>query len=318
MIDPTCMEIRREHFPATIAFHAPGFKRYQTSEFQPTAGPEFVSISLTGTNCALQCDHCRTLMLRGMLDLPKHGGSLFGLCQDLASKGVRGVLVSGGSDLKGRVPLLLHIPDLVRARRELGLSISVHPGLPDDETCAALAEVGCEAVMVDIIGETETIRSVYHLDATPQTYTEVLARLEKYALPAVPHVVVGLHYGKLVGEWKALEMIASHPCKMLVIVALNPLESTPAGSAVLADVAEIGAFFEFARKSFPDTSILLGCARPPALKADLEKLAIQAGFNGIAYPSEGTVAYAIANGLVPEFNHSCCGVSLRVSLSPLG
>ena len=32
-------------------------------------------------------------------------------------------------------------------------------------------------------------------------------------------------------------------------------------------------------------------------------------FNGIAYPADGIVAYAQAQGLEPEFINACCGVS---------
>jgi uncharacterized radical SAM superfamily protein len=35
--------------------------------------------------------------------------------------------------------------------------IRVHPGLPDEETCDALADVCVDGVMLDIIGDQETI-----------------------------------------------------------------------------------------------------------------------------------------------------------------
>ena len=64
------------------------------------------------------------------------------------------------SHSQGRVPLLKHIPDLIRVQRELGLAIRVHPGLPDEETCAGLAEVGIDGAMVDIIGHRDTISAM--------------------------------------------------------------------------------------------------------------------------------------------------------------
>lgn len=153
-----------------IHFHAPGLRRYETSEYRPDETTRFVAISVTGTACALACDHCQMKVLQGMLPLPRREGGLFDLCAELAARGARGVLVSGGCDRHGRVPLRPHLADLKRVRRELGLVVRVHTGLLDEETAAGLAEVGVDGAMIDVIGADETIREVYHLDATVADY----------------------------------------------------------------------------------------------------------------------------------------------------
>lgn len=309
-IDPACFEVRRASFPDQITFHAPGLRRYKTSEYSQHDGAEFVSISVTGTACALSCDHCRMQVLKGMADLRRFDGSLFDLCVTLAKRGARGVLISGGSDRQGRVPLLKHIPDLIRVRRELGLAIRVHPGLPDDETSAGLAEADIDGAMVDIIGHRDTIGDVYHLDATPEDYEAALARLEAYGVPTVPHIILGLHFGRMLGEWQALAMIARHPPKLLVLVILMPLSGTPMAVATPPSLAEIGGFFATARQTLPRTPVMLGCARPLGpMKREIDRLAIDAGLNGIAYPAEGIVAYARQRGLEPTFVNACCGVT---------
>jgi uncharacterized radical SAM superfamily protein len=309
-IDPVCLDIRRAAFPNRVIFHAPGLRRYKTSEYAAHDTAEFVSISVTGTACALSCEHCKMHVLRGMTDLRRFDDSLFELCARLADRGARGVLISGGSDRQGRVPLLPHIPDLIRVRRELGLAIRVHPGLPDEETCAGLAEVGIDGAMIDIIGHQDTIRQVYHLDSTPKDYEAILARLARHEVPTIPHIILGLHFGQMLGEWRALEMIARHPPKVLVLVILMPLTGTPMAASQPPSLAEIGGFFETSRKTLPSTPIMLGCARPMGLmKLEIDRLAIDAGFNGIAYPAEGIVDYAHRHGLEPHFINACCGVS---------
>ncbi|MFQ5612913.1 MAG: radical SAM protein [Anaerolineae bacterium] len=309
-VDPACLDLRRANFPDQIAFHLPGLRRYKTSEYGQHDATEFVSISLTGTACALNCEHCRMAVLKGMADLTGYSGSLFDLCAELAGRGARGVLISGGSDARGRVPLLKHIPDLVRVRRELGLAVRVHPGLPDTETCAALGGVGLDGAMIDIIGHEETIRQVYHLDATPEDYEAVLERLARHGVPLVPHIILGLHFGRMLGEWQALEMIARHPPKALVLVVLMPLSGTPMAGVQPPSLAEIGGFFETARKALPATPVMLGCARPlGSLKQEIDRLAVDAGLNGIAYPADGIVAYARRQGLEPRFINACCGVT---------
>lgn len=308
-LDPACLDIRRANFPNQLAFHAPGLRRYKTSEYTTHKAGEFASISLTGTACALNCEHCKMGVLRGMADLTAFSGSLFELCATLAEGGARGVLISGGSDARGRVPLLKHMPDLIRIRRELGLAVRVHPGLPDEETCAGLAGADIDGAMVDIIGHQDTIREVYHLDATPEDYEDVLERLQRHGIPLIPHIILGLHFGRMLGEWQALEMIARHPPKLLVLVILMPLSGTPMAVVAPPSLDEIGHFFETARQAMPATPLMLGCARPLGLmKKEIDRLAVDAGMNGIAYPAEGIVAYARQRGLEPTFINACCGV----------
>ncbi|MBI2554320.1 MAG: radical SAM protein [Candidatus Rokubacteria bacterium] len=291
-----------------IHFYAPGLKRYRTSEYAGQDPGRFVSVSVTGTSCALQCDHCQSRVLEGMI--PTNGKGLFELAGELAARGARGLLVSGGCDKRGRVPLLRHVPDLRRIRSELGLTIRVHPGLPDEETAAALGEVDLDGAMLDIIGAAETIREVYHLEAGVEEYEAVLARLARHGVPLVPHIILGLHYGRLLGEWRALEMIARHRPKFLVLVILMPLYGTAMAGATPPSAGEIGGFFDHARAALPNTPIMLGCARPIGpTKAEIDRRAVDAGLNGIAYPAEGIVAYAESRGLTPRFHDACCGVN---------
>ena len=309
-VDEECQRIRRAHFPDRMRFHAPGLKRYETSEYSCQDAAEFVSISLTGTACALSCEHCKMAVLRGMDDLAAFDGSLFELCARLAQRGARGVLVSGGSDAQGRVPLLPHMDDLARVREELGLVVRVHPGLPDEETCAGLGRLGVDGAMIDLIGHEDTIRDVYHLDATPDDYELALERLERHGVPTVPHIILGLHFGRMLGEERALEMVARHPPRLLVLVVLMPLGGTPMAGATPPPLSDIAAFFERARKTLPSTPVMLGCARPLGeLKVEIDRLAVDAGLNGIAYPAEGIVAYAAERGFAPSFVNACCGVS---------
>lgn len=308
-IDPACLEMRRAHFPDRIVFHAPGLRRYKTSEYGGQDATEFVAVSVTGTSCALSCEHCKMNVLEGMSDLRRFRGSLFDLCARLAAKGARGVLISGGSDARGRVPLLGHVSDLIRVRRELGLTVRVHPGLPDEQTCARLAEADIDGAMVDIIGHRDTIREVYHMDATPEDYEDVLACLANYQVPTIPHIILGLHFGRMLGEWRALEMISHHPPKLLVLAILMPLTGTPMAATEPPTVEAIGRFFETARKALRRTPIMLGCARPLGeKKMAIDRMAVDAGLNGIAYPAEGIVDYARRRRLEPRFINACCGV----------
>lgn len=310
-VSPLCLELRHQNFPERdITFYAPGLKRYKTKDYACHNHKEFVSVSVTGDSCALNCEHCQTKMLKSMLSLTAYKGDLWAMGKQLAGQGAKGMLISGGSDKNGRVPLLKHIPDMIRLRRELNMTLRVHPGIPDEKTCAALGEVDLDGVMLDIIGDQETINEVYHLDVTPAAYDAVLERLERHGVPTIPHIILGHYFGKMNGERKALEMIRKYRPKILVLVVMTPLSGTPMIGVKLPSLKEIGRFFEESRLTMPETPVILGCARPMGpIKAEIDKLAIAAGLNGIAYPAEGMVEFAAALDLQPEFINACCGVS---------
>lgn len=292
--------------PPVIHFYGPGLKRHRTTEWAPDPG-RFVSVSVTGAACALACDHCDARVLVGMRALGAR--SLWAVCAEAAARGARGVLVSGGCDRQGRVPLLRHGADLVRVRRELGLVLRVHPGLADEATAAALGQADLDGAMLDVIGAEETVRDVYHLDVPVAEYERAMARLERHGVPLVPHIVLGLHHGRFLGEWRALEMVARHRPRLLVLVVLTPLAGTPMAGVTPPPLDAIGAFFHDARRALPDVPVVLGCARPLGpVKREIDRLAVDAGLAGIAFPAEGTVAYAEARGRRAAFHDACCGV----------
>ena len=308
--DSRGLDLRRKFFDDRIVFHAPGLKKYETSEYNDHNASEFVAVSVTGEACALNCEHCKTGVLRGMQDLSSTRKSLYEMCSELHDQGARGVLISGGSDRQGRVPLKKHIPDMIRIRQQLGMIIRVHPGLPDEETCSGLADADIDGAMVDIIGHDETIHEVYHLQTDISEYDAVLERLDRYGVPCVPHIVMGLHYGKMLGEEPALDMISRHDLRLLVLVILMPLSGTPMSAVQPPPLREIVEFFALARQTLPHKPVMLGCARPLGnYKMKIDRAAVDAGLNGIAFPAEGVVDYAQKKGLTPEFVNACCGVN---------
>jgi uncharacterized radical SAM superfamily protein len=303
------MQLRVERFGNVIQFYAPGLKRWQSSEWTPKRANRFLPVSVTGTACALQCDHCKTKVLEGMVTLGSTR-DLFATAERLKQSGTDGMLVSGGSQKHGGVPLLPHIDAIRRVREELGMRVVVHSGVVSPKLAEALAKAQVDGVMLDIIGAEETIRDVYHLDLTPADFERSLALLCEHGLRIIPHIVLGLHYGSFLGEWDALEMIARHPVSTLILVVLTPLVGTPMGHLEPPPINDVTEFFATARARMPDTMVNLGCGRPMgAMKVALDRAAIDHGLNGIAYPAEGMVSYAREQGLDPAFHEYCCSLT---------
>jgi uncharacterized radical SAM superfamily protein len=303
------MELRRRQFGRQFELYAPGLKRWQTNEWKPERATRFLPVSVTGTACALQCDHCQTKVLEGMITVSSKGG-LFDTAVELKSLGTEGILVSGGSTTTGEVPLEPHLDDMRRIHDELGLKVIVHSGIVAPRLADGLAEARVDGVMLDVIGADETIREVYHLDLAAADFERSLELLAARGLTIIPHIVLGLHYGEFLGERPALEMISRYPVSTLILVVLTPLVGTPMAGVWPPSIDEVTGFFAEARQAMPTTQVNLGCGRPMGpMKTALDKAAVDHGLNGIAYPAEGIVDYVRASGLEPTFHEACCSLT---------
>ena len=301
--DATC---RTQTASRNVYFYAPTIKKYETDEYVNKRYPFFVPVSVTGTKCHLNCDHCRGIILESMYEA-REPESLYKLALRLKDRGCKGLLVSGGAGINGSVPLTPFAPVMARLKRELGFRMAVHTGLVDAEMADALSEACIDVAMVDIIGSDETIKKVYHLKASVSDYENSLKNLVDRGVKVSPHVVVGLHYGEILGEYKALEIISRYSIASLVLVVLMPLCNTPMVEIIPPSIEEMKGIFAAAREMFPSTPILLGCARPGGrYRLQLDRLALDMGINGIAYPAEGVVQYASQKGLSPVFSEYCC------------
>jgi uncharacterized radical SAM superfamily protein len=151
---------------------------------------------------------------------------------------------------------------------------------------------------------------VLHLDRTPEDYAETLALLRELGLPVAPHVVIGLHYGQLRGELRALDMVRQAGADVIVLVVLRPLRHTPMEGLPSVAPEVVGRLAAVARLDNPETPLTLGCARPSGeAKVAIERYAVLAGVNVVAYPDPQTVRLAGEMGLRASFFERCCTLS---------
>lgn len=266
-------------------------------------------ISLTGTSCTLSCDHCYRKILEGMIPADEPS-ILREVCRRLDKEGNRGVLLTGGSNQQGALPWPRFVESIRWIKRHTRLRISVHCGIIDSQTALALKEAGIDEVLMDVVGCEETMQRVYHLPEGLQAMESSLEGLAATQLPLIPHIVVGLHYGRIKGEMHALEMVARHPISALVIVVLKPIRQTPMEGTRPPEPEVVGRFVAAARLRIPHVPLALSCARPPGRhRMQTDILALKAGINRIAMPAEETVREARGMGLRVEFHKTCCSKS---------
>ncbi len=173
-----------------------------------------------------------------------------------------------------------------------------------------MESAGVDTVMMDVIGADETIHEVYKLDRPVADFEATLEALCSTLMEVTPHIVIGLHYGQILGEANALDIVSRYPVTALVLVVIMPFYAKP-GTFVTPGTSDVGKIFGEARKRLPDKQVLLGCARPPGMhKRITDAYAIMAGLDGIAFPADGAISVAHTIGRPFEQAHSCCSIKL--------
>lgn len=297
--------------PGAVNFYVPTFKSYATSEIAACGKNAWPAVSVTGPECKLQCDHCKAKLLEPMIPATTPE-ALWRVVIAQIEAGARGMLLTGGSNHRDEVEYDAFFPTVRRIKDAFpDFRIAIHTALVDRDKAERIAASGVDAAMLDIIGAQDTVQQVYHLKRPVADFEASLAHLVDTGMKVVPHIVLGLHYGRMLGEWHALEMIARHKPAALVLVVAMPFYAPGHRPFETLSSTEVGRFFLDARAALPDTPLLLGCARPPGrAKMEIDAYAVMAGLNGLAHPSDGCVELAVALGDDVRVTPSCCSIAV--------
>lgn len=272
---------------------------------------KFPAISITGSKCDLQCEHCNKKYLDGMKHLSTNEDLEKFLIELSQNNGI-GALISGGSQDDGSVPLFDFLDTIKRIKSQTNLIINTHTGLLKEETAKKLAEANVDIVSFDINMDEEIIKNIYHLDKDLIEYEKAVEILEKYNLNIVPHICIGLYYGKLHKEINSIKFIRNsidNP-SLIVIIALIPPKNSKVHfeTPKPIDIAKVIAIIRFV---FPKTEISLGCMRPRgSIKTEVEKYAIKAGITRIEIPSKDTLKWLkkVDPQIQFKFFSACCAI----------
>ncbi len=297
--------------PRPIRFSTPTFKEYSSTELKGCGKNSFPAFSITAGACGLNCDHCQKKILEPMIPAT-HPAMLDEKVRHLVeTEGLNGFLLSGGSNKRNEIPYGRYLPVVEKLKKDFpDLRIAIHSALLDERRAKAMESAGVDTVMMDVIGAAETIKEVYNLDRPVDDFEETLAALCSTSMEVTPHIVIGLHYGQILGEANALDIVSRYPVTALVLVVIMPFYAKP-GTFVTPDTTDVGRMFAEARARLPDKQVLLGCARPPGMhKRVTDAYAIMAGLDGIAFPADGAVSVAHTIGRPFEQAHSCCSIKL--------
>lgn len=295
--------ISRQHHGPDLAIHLPGmFRAYGRRGRYPAA-------SITGPRCQQGCAHCGGRLLETMhpAATPEQ---LLDLGRRLDAAGMAGLLISGGSDPTGRMPWAPLIPAIAELAVTTRLTLTAHVGRIDRATAAALKAAGVRQALYDVVGDPATAREILNLPDGLAAQAETLDACQAAGLELVPHVIIGLHHGRLLGEERALEIVAGLNPRRVVFIVLMPLKNTGLAAATPPAPAEAARFIAGARLRLPAARHHLGCARPRGrYRQELDALAVAAGINVLAIPSDGARAAALALGRPVSLAETCCSLA---------
>lgn len=292
-----------------VHFYTPTFKSFQTSELKSCGKNAWPAVSVTGSDCKLQCDHCKAAILEPMIPA-RTPDDLWRVVNELIDDGALGLLLTGGSNHRNEVEYAPFYETIRRIKdSHPEFRIAAHAALMEADAALSMAQAGVDVAMMDVIGAQETITRVYHLRRTVDDFEATLENLVRTPMRVVPHIVIGLHYGRMLGEWRALEIIRRHLPDAVVLVVVMPFYAPAKKPFLTPDSTEVGRFFQAARKALPSTPLLLGCARPPGeSRMQIDSYAVMAGLDGIAHPADGAVELAARLGRRVRVTPACCSI----------
>ncbi len=250
-------------------------------------------VSVTGAECSLHCNHCDGHYLQHMVPVDSAR-------RVLESGEYRSILLSGGSDPDGRLPLVEHL-QFIAWVHEQGIRINAHVGLQSDEDIHTLSPY-FDKISLDYVWDDETIRHVYHLLErsgvdylnAAQCWTNAFVEGGDSAAFASArqrvnlHLTIGLKGGVVAGEYTAIDSLVAFRPASLIFLVLIPTEGTVYGGVPVVPLDDVESVFAYARLKLPLTDLVLGCMHPKAAGygEQLARLARRYQFRGVVGEKE--------------------------------
>jgi uncharacterized radical SAM superfamily protein len=269
----------------------------------------FPPVSVTGTKCSLNCHHCGRHYLKHMQPAITNE-ELVEYCIKLQNQGVPGIVLSGGSRPDGVVPLDDFEGGIREVKEKTDLKILAHTGPFDERQANTLRRAGLDGSLLDVIGSADTTEKVLGVRISPARYASAIEAINKNEMTFSPHIIVGLNFGKVNGEIKALELLRGASVDNICIIVLIPTKSTPMEGVAPPSPDAVGRITAIAKLMYPDVPVTLGCVRPGKnYRQAIDEATIRAGAAKIAIPSNAAEKTAKELNLkIKKIELSCCGL----------
>ncbi|MGB9695297.1 MAG: hypothetical protein ACP5SB_06180 [Caldisericaceae bacterium] len=275
-----------------------------------------LTLSLTGTYCALHCDHCNAQYLKGMSDK----NTVLRILREHPHK-YESILVSGGSTEEGKVPILEHL-DFIKEVHSMGLKLNFHTGLLNEKEIRAI-EPYAERVSFDFVYSDHVVKDIYHLSENKKEDFEKTYLLMRRILGGhiendlgypssrvVPHLTIGLDCGKVsTDDFDAIDELAVIKPTLLIIDVFIPTKGTPFESCPEPSAEDALRVIEKAKRKLTKTTLFLGCMRPfGAFRNIVDVKSYEIGVKGFVMPSRVLIDKVRQAGEEVVTREECCAL----------
>jgi uncharacterized radical SAM superfamily protein len=221
----------------------------------------------------------------------------------LISSGAEGLLVSGGCDMNGSVPVT-RATDVIGYATRNGLKVNVHAGFISKGDAERLVAAGVREFSADVHQDPGIIRNILHLGVAPDAYSEMLDNIIAAGGEPIAHLTVGFGTDDLLAS---AELVRSKGLKEVILLALVPTKGTATEDSLIPEDAVLDAAKLLIGMGF---DVTLGCMRPRPHRG-LEIKCIELGIRKIANPSRGTISWAKDKGMEIIEKRTCCCIRDR-------
>ena len=216
-------------------------------------GENFLSLSVSGTYCELNCPYCRGKYLRGMTDVSSPE-RLRRVLEFYYSKGARGYLISGGFNKEGYLLLKKdHLRVIKEFKKDKEVVFSIHLGLAPKELVNEVWSSGIDYVDFELPPSDKYVKYMKNLPRKGvNDYLNLLQELLDYSKEfAVPHLVIDSVMSR--PEDELLVMKAVSELKPSLFISLIEIRESR------NNFSRVHKALKIARRFFKETS--LGCMR---------------------------------------------------------
>lgn len=236
-----------------------------TLVFRPGSG--FPVISITGENCSLNCKFCRGRFIKSMIQA-ETPVKLREVVDKLVSRGVKGVLISGGFNHEGYLPIEQFLSVLKYLKEEHDLTICLHSGIVPPKLVEEISTIGIDVIDYEFTLDQQYLREIRGLDKNVEAYLETLITMLQYGLNVVPHIPIGFteNHSVIVDAVDELSRLKVS----VVVLILNVFSHNTSLKTMLLEVLKLA-------KERYHGEISLGCMRPYWLKRELDSKIINDG-----------------------------------------
>lgn len=259
-------------------------------------GKGFLTVSVTGKKCELMCSHCSGKHLEGMIPV-SNPDELLRIAKDSFSSEIKGILVSGGCDKNGKVPLRRYLKT-IQELSDLGMKVNLHPGILTEEDVFSFSNLEKVYLSMDVHSDPEVIKTVFRL-SDPEVYEKALDAALSTGCKVIPHLTVGFSREDFIQSAKSVK---EKGIKNVVLLGLVPTEGTEFENHDTTEDEIVESVKTLIEMGF---DVTLGCMRNRKLR-NLEKRCIEAGVRKIANISNETESWAKSNGYDIVRENMCC------------